>query len=70
MLFRSPESWHWRGYSEQTALAALMHGGGYVPFFSSRYAATRMRARLASSAAARLPLLSGAYETSLWLEKR
>lgn len=65
-----PESWRWRGYSEQTALAALMHGGGYVPFFSSRYAATRMATRLARGVIARLPLPKGAHETSLWLEKR
>ena len=65
-----PESWRWRGYSEQTALAALMHGGGYVPLFSSRYAATHMGARLARGVVARLPLPAGAYETSLWLEKR
>lgn len=65
-----PESWRWRGYNEQTALAAFMPGGGYVPIFSSRYATTRMDARLSRGAAARLPLPQGAYETSLWLEKR
>ncbi|MHB1217079.1 MAG: class I SAM-dependent methyltransferase [Alphaproteobacteria bacterium] len=65
-----PESWRWRGYNEQTALAALIHGGGYVPLFSSRYAATRMGPRLARGATARLPLPEGAHETSLWLEKR
>ena len=65
-----PESWHWRGYNEQTALATLIHGGGYAPLFSSRYAATRMGPRLAQGAAARLPLPQGAHETSLWLEKR
>ena len=64
-----PESWRWRGYNEQTVLAALMHGGGYVPLFSSRYAATRMEPRLARSVVGRLPLPAGAYETSLWLEK-
>lgn len=65
-----PERWRWRGYNEQTALAALIAGGGYVPLFSSHYAATRMGARLARGAVARLPLTAGAYETSLWLEKR
>lgn len=65
-----PESWRWRGYNEQTALAGLIHGGGYVPLFSSRYAATRMGPRLARGAMPRLPLPAGAYETSLWLEKR
>ncbi len=65
-----PESWRWRAYNEQTALAALIHGGGYAPLFSSRYAATRMGPRLARGVAARLPLSEGAHETSLWLEKR
>lgn len=64
-----PESWHWRGYNEQAALAALIHGGGYAPLFSSRYAATRMASRFAPGAAGRLPLPQGAHETSLWLEK-
>jgi len=65
-----PESWRWRGYNEQTVLAAFIHGGGYVPLFSSRYVVTRMGARLTSGATARLLLLDGAYEVSLWLEKR
>jgi predicted O-methyltransferase YrrM len=65
-----PESWRWRGYNEQTALAVLIQGGGYALLFSSRYATTRMGQRLACGAAARLPLPEGAHETSLWLEKR
>mgnify|MGYP003417603310 CR=1 FL=1 len=65
-----PESWRWRGYNEQTVLAALIHGGGYASLFSSRYTATRMGARLERGVAARLPLPKGAHETSLWLEKR
>ena len=65
-----PESWRWRGYNEQSAFAALMHSQAYVPLFSSHYVASSMAARLARSAIARLPLPDGAYETSLWLEKR
>ena len=65
-----PESWRWRGYNEQTALAALIQGGGYAPLFSSRYVTTCMGPRFARGAAARLPLPEGAHETSLWLEKR
>lgn len=65
-----PESWRWRGYNEQNALAGLVHSGSYVPLFSSRYAATRMSARLARGVVGRLPLPAGAHETSLWLEKR
>lgn len=64
-----PASWRWRGYNEQSAVAALLQGG-YAPLFASHYAATRMEERLENSAVARLPLPAGAYETSLWLEKR
>lgn len=63
-----PEAWRWRGYNEQLALPALILGG-YAPVFASRYAVTRMADRLARSVVARLPLVAGAYETSLWLEK-
>ena len=64
-----PEAWAWRGYNEQLALPALILGG-YTPLFSSRYAVTRMADRMAQSAVVRLKLADGAYETSLWLEKR
>lgn len=68
-----PESWAWRGYNEQTAIAALLQGGGYGLLFASRYIATRMADRLAAS-----PLLEAArvfpgrddLASSLWLEKR
>lgn len=65
-----PEAWAWRGYNEQLALPALILAAGYKPVFASRYAVTRLADRLAHSVVARLPLMEGAYETSLWLEKR
>ena len=64
-----PAAWAWRGYNEQLAVAALLHGGGYRPLFASHYAVTRMAGRVADSAAAGLPLAPGAHESSLWLEK-
>jgi hypothetical protein len=67
---RYPEAWAWRGYNEQLALPGLILGGGYKPLFSSRYAVTRMASCLAASVVARLPLPEGAFESSLWLEKR
>ena len=68
-----PQSWAWRGYNEQAAIAALMQGSGYRLLFASRYVATRMADRLEKS-----PLLDPARVTpgkddlagSLWLEKR
>ncbi|GGC91396.1 class I SAM-dependent methyltransferase [Chelatococcus reniformis] len=64
-----PESWGWRGYNEQIAIGALVQGGGYEIVFASWYARTRM-AEAVQRAVGALPLLPGAYETSLWLRKR
>ncbi len=64
-----PQAWSWRGYNEQLAVAALLTGGGYRPLFASRYVVTRMGRAVAGSAAGKLPLLDGAVESSLWLEK-
>ena len=66
-----PESWTWRGYNEQAAVAALIAGGdGDQVLFASRYVATQMADRLAETILARLPLIDGAFENSLWLRKR
>ncbi len=64
-----PQAWSWRGYNEQLAVATLLTSGGYRPLFASRYAVTRMARAVAGSAAGKLPLLDGAVESSLWLEK-
>ena len=65
-----PADWAWRGYNEQTAVAALLSAGGWRPLFASHYVTTRMPARLAVSAVAGLPHKPGARAASLWLEKR
>jgi predicted O-methyltransferase YrrM len=64
-----PATWAWRGYNEQNAVAGLIAGGGYRLQWSSHYVASRMRAALDASGLAALPLLPGAYESSLWLVK-
>ncbi len=61
-----PPQWAWRRYNEQAAVAALI-GDGYALEFSSHQAATRGRL---NGVLARLPLVPGAMETSLWLTKR
>jgi hypothetical protein len=63
-----PESWLWRGYNEQTAVAALLQGS-YRLRWSSRYVTTRMAPALKGHFATRLPFPEGAFETSLWLVK-
>ena len=64
-----PASWGWRGYNEQSGVAALLDGRWEL-LFASRYAVTRMPDRLRDSVIAQLPLLPGALETSLWLRRR
>ncbi|MBM3557783.1 MAG: class I SAM-dependent methyltransferase [Alphaproteobacteria bacterium] len=65
-----PAEWAWRGYNEQNAVAPLLMSGDWDIVFASRYVATRMAARVGQGVLARLPLVPGAYETSLWLRKR
>ena len=68
-----PESWTWRGYNEQAAIAALLQGSGYEMLFASRYAATRMAERLAETprlAPSRVTPERDDLASSLWLQKR
>lgn len=65
-----PAAWAWRGYNEQLGVAALLAGGAWQPLFASRYVATRQPDWLARGVLGRLPLLPGAYESSLWLRRR
>ena len=67
---RYPIEWSWRGYNEQAVLGALLGTGVLEPLFASRYVVTRMGRELAQTELARLPLLDGAYETSLWARVR
>ena len=64
-----PPEWAWRGYNEQALVGALVAGGGYALAFASRWVATRRPAWLVQGVLARLPLVPGAYESSLWLRK-
>lgn len=65
-----PESWIWRGYNEQSAVAAMLQGEAYEVLFASHYIASRYGDRLARSPISRLPRLDSAFESSLWLQKR
>jgi len=57
-----PAHWAWRRYNEQDAVASLI-ADGYAEEFSSHRAARE-------GVIARLPLVAGALESSLWLRKR
>jgi Methyltransferase domain len=62
-----PETWAWRGYNEQSAVALLIVQAGWRVEFASHYAVTRLGDAVARSAASGLPLLRSAFESSLWL---
>jgi len=64
-----PAAWSWRGYNEQSAVAPLMNSGDAKLLFASHYAASRMAESVATTVVGRLPLIDGALETSLWIEK-
>ena len=65
-----PEEWAWRGYNEQLGIAALISAGAADIVFASHYALTRMAEALGNTVIARLPIIDGAVESSLWLAKR
>jgi predicted O-methyltransferase YrrM len=64
-----PAHWAWRNYSEQPAVAALIASGRYAPAFASAWIAAERPQWLARGVFARLPLMPGAIESSLWLRK-
>lgn len=63
-----PAAWARRGYNEQLPVACLLQGG-FSLRWSSHFIATRRPWWLEASAVARLPLIQGAFETSMWLQK-
>lgn len=60
-----PQSWNWRRYNEQEAVAGLL-ADGYAQEFSSHQALKQGLPGVLR----RLPLVDGAIESSLWLRKR
>lgn len=59
-----PPSWSWRRYNEQEAVAGLL-ADGYAQEFSSH----QVHKKALPGILARLPLVAGALESSLWLRK-
>jgi hypothetical protein len=60
-----PPQWNWRRYNEQAAVASLIERGAFRLDFSSHQASKPLTGVLA-----RLPLVPGALESSLWLTKQ
>ena len=63
-----PAHWGWRRYNEQAAVAALIERNILAVQFASHATVTRQPDAL-TGVLARLPLLPGAVESSLWLTK-
>jgi hypothetical protein len=64
-----PDSWSWRGYNEQLAVACLLQGRGYAIRFSSHWVSSRHPAWIEAADLGQVTRPAGAFETSLWLEK-
>ncbi|MEQ8370192.1 MAG: class I SAM-dependent methyltransferase [Alphaproteobacteria bacterium] len=64
-----PAAWAWRGYGEQSLVAALLAGGGWRVLFASHWAAQRFAQSIAGGVVRRLPHHPAAQPTSLWLRK-
>lgn len=62
-----PAEWGWRGYNEQQGLFGFLNAGFRLDF-ASRYVATRMPEAIGPVVGA-LPLMPGAFETSLWMTR-
>jgi predicted O-methyltransferase YrrM len=63
-----PAAWEWRGYNEQSGVAAILTAGWRV-LFAGHYAATRMGERVRSGTVGALQGSAEATPSSLWLEK-
>lgn len=63
-----PEHWSWRRYNEQAAVASLLEKNVFAVDFASHATVSREPQSI-SGVLARLPLVPGAIESSLWLTK-
>ncbi len=63
-----PQQWTWRRYNEQAAVAALITSNVFKVDFASHATVTRQPEAL-TGVLARLPLVEGALESSLWLTR-
>lgn len=63
-----PPSWEWRRYNEQAAVASLIESDIFKVDFASHALVSRSPEKV-TGVLARLPLIPGAIESSLWLTK-
>jgi hypothetical protein len=63
-----PPAWEWRRYNEQAAVASLIESDIFKVDFASHALVSRSPEKI-TGVLARLPLIPGAIESSLWLTK-
>lgn len=63
-----PTDWAWRNYNEQNGVGVLLQGG-YELVFASHYVVKAMEQSWRGGIIADLPLLDGAHECGIWLQK-
>jgi hypothetical protein len=64
-----PREWEWRRYNEQAAVASLIEKDVFTVDFASHALVSRSPEKI-PGVLARLPLVPGAIESSLWLTRR
>jgi Methyltransferase domain len=64
-----PREWSWRRYNEQESVGLLLKNGAFKTEFSS-HAIVSQHPEKIRGVLARLPLVPGAIESSLWLTKQ
>ncbi len=64
-----PSHWQWRGYNEQLGVAPMLEGNKAEILWASHYVRNQMNTAIQNSVAGKIPLLTGALESSLWFRK-
>ena len=63
-----PPAWQWREYNEQLVISALLFGGRFEPVFSSHFVRRYLEEYIKRHDLCWIPVMPGAFESSLWLE--
>lgn len=64
-----PDSWKWRGYNEQLAVATMLSSAKPDILWASHFVRTRMSSDIENSVAGRILIPDGALESSIWFKK-
>ncbi len=64
-----PDEWDWRNYNEQSLVSNMIISEKWGIEWSSHYIRKNFYSEINNSFLNKLPLLNGAFESSLWLKK-